>query len=166
MAPEQPAQRALWICALSAVALLAGLGMYLRPLQPSIVALQLCFTPSAFGAVVHAWGDAGLARYRAHLPWDYLLLLSYGLFGWLLATRTTVFAPYPHWARRVAAWLLPLAGTSDAIENTLHAWLTQAPRFGLEPVYVASGAVALLKWLALMVFAAAVAHALWLQKDR
>lgn len=166
MASEQAAHRALWICGLSAVALLAGLGLYLKPLQPNIVALQLCFTPSAFGAIVHAWGEAGLARYRAHLPWDYLLLLSYGLFGWLLATRTAVFAPYPVWAQRVAAWLMPLAGACDAIENALHAWLTQAPRFGLEAVYAASGSVALLKWLALMVFAAAVAHALWLQKDR
>ena len=157
---------ALWGSGLTALALLLGLGVFLAPLQPNIVALQLSFSPSAFGAIVHAWGDTSLARYRAHLPWDYLLLLNYGLFGWLLGARTAVFAPYPMRARRVAAWLMPLASAFDAMENALHGWLTEAPRFGLELVYAASGTVSLLKWLLLMAFAMALAHALWLHQDR
>lgn len=166
MQPHTRVQVALWGSGLAALALLLGLGIFLAPLEPNIVALQLSFSPSAFGAIVHAWGEGGLARYRTHLPWDYLLLLNYGLFGWLLATRTAVLAPYPTWARRMAAWLMPLASAFDAIENALHGWLTQAPRFGLEPIYAASGTVSLLKWLLLMAFAVAVAHALWLQQDR
>jgi hypothetical protein len=129
------------------------------------MALQLTFTPAAFGAIIHAWSPEDLARYRAHLPLDCLLLLGYGSFGWLLARRTTVFSAYSPRAQRRARWLMPAAALCDAIENTSHAWLTEVPRFGLEPVYTLAGTVSLTKWLLLMAFAGAVAHALWLRDE-
>ena len=74
-----------------------------------------------------------------------------------LARRTAVFATYGPRGRRLACWLMPVAALCDAAENALHAWLTEVPRFGLEPVYALAGTVSLTKWLLLMAFAAAVA---------
>jgi len=157
--------RWVWATGLGSLALLVALAWYLAPLHPGVMALQLSFTPGAFGAIIHTWSPADLERYRTHLPADYLLLLGYGSFGWLLARRTTVFAAYGPGGQRLARWLMPAAALCDAAENTLHAWLTEVPRFGLEPVYALAGTVSLAKWLMMMAFAGAVAHALWRQAD-
>lgn len=158
---SNPSLRAVWFSALLALALLLGLGVYLSPLRPGVFALQLTFTPDAFGNIIHHWSSADLARYRWHLPIDGFLLASYGAFGWLLATRTAVFSAYPLARQRVCALLLPLAAACDAVENLAHAWLTEVPRFGMTWVYAAAGSVSLAKWLLLMLFAALVAHAMW-----
>jgi len=157
--------RWVWATGLGSLTLLVALAWYLAPLHPGAMALQLAFTPGAFGAIIHTWSPADLERYRAHLPFDCLLLLGYGSFGWLLARRTAVFAAYSLGGRRIAQWLMPAAALCDAAENALHAWLTEVPRFGLEPVYALAGTVSLTKWLLLMAFAGAMAHALWLRDD-
>ena len=144
-----------------AAALFIGLAWYLAPLEPGVLALQFAFTPRAFASVVHAWPPEDLARYRAHLPFDFLLLAAYGSFGWLLATRTALFARGRFMMRRFAPWALPLAALFDAAENGLHLWLTELPRFGMPAAYALAGTASMLKWLLLLLaFAASVACAL------
>ena len=151
---------ALWLSGLAALGLFVGLAWYLSPLQPGIVMLQLAFTPGAFGRIVHAWPPEHLQRYLTHLPVDVLLLLSYGAFGYLLATRTAVFAALPGRLQRMARWLLPLAALCDAVENSLHAWLASAPRFGVPWLYALSASSSALKWLLILSFALLVVAAL------
>ncbi len=155
--------RAVWFSGLAALLLLVGLAIFLAPLQPDVLALQMAFSPRAFGAVVHAWGDGGLARFRQHLPWDFALLGAYGCFGYLLTTRSALFQPLSstapsmnHWAR----WLMPAAALCDALENGLQAWLTAAPRFGVPGLYALAASAASAKWLLIVGFGAAAALAL------
>jgi hypothetical protein len=143
-----------------AAALFIALAWYLAPLDPGVLALQLSFTPRAFARVVHAWPPEGLARYRAHIPFDFVLLAAYGSFGALLATRTAVFARCRPALRRFAPWALPLAALFDGVENALHLWLTEAPRFGMPMAYAVAGTASTLKWLLLLGFAASLADAL------
>lgn len=150
----------LWLTGLASMALLGGLAWYLSPLQPGVVALQLAFTPQAFGRIVHAWPPEHLQRYLAHLPVDGLLLVCYGAFGFLLSTRTALFVRSSLRVQRWARWLLPLAALFDAAENLMHAWLASAPRFGVPWAYAASATVSSLKWLLLLAFAALVIQAL------
>ncbi len=142
------------------LALFAGLAAWLAPLEPGIVPLQLAATPRAFGAIVHAWGPEGLARYRAHFAADFVLLAGYGLLGWRLVQLTALFAALAPRAHTAAAWMLPAAALADAAENLLHLWLTAAPRFGPAWPYGLAAASAAAKWLLLAGFAAALAWAL------
>jgi len=151
--------RAVWAVGALALLLFAGLAAYLAPLEPGVLRLQFAFTPRAFGAVIHRWSPEDLARYRAHLPWDFLLLAGYAAFGFLFARRSPLFAHRPA-ARRIATWLLPLAACFDATENSLHLWLTDAPRFGAAPVYAVSALASAAKWTLLIAFACALLIAL------
>jgi len=150
----------VWLCGLAALTLFAALAWALAPLQPGVVALQLAFTPTAFGRIVHSWSPEHLQRYLAHLPVDGVLLLCYGLFGYLLATRTALFRNGTARRRRTAAWLLPIAALFDAVENLFHAWLASAPRFGVPWAYALSATASSLKWLLLLAFAGLVVQAL------
>lgn len=134
------------------VALFGGLAWYLRALEPNVLALQFAFTPRDFGAIIHVWSPEQLARYRAHLPVDGLLLLAYGTWGYLLATRTALLVRLGHCSRRAAAWALPLAALCDATENILHAWLTEVPRFGVPLPYALAAGASSLKWALLLGF--------------
>lgn len=78
----------------------------------------------------------------------------------MLVQRTAVFAAAGLTARAVGAALLPLAALADAVENTLHLWLTAAPRFGADGIYAAAAAAATLKWAAIAAFGAWCAVAL------
>jgi len=160
-----PATPLLPSTGVAALALFVGIAWWLAPLSPGALALQFAYTPRSFGAIVHVWPPEHLARYRAHLPADMLLLACYGTFGWLLATRGTLLEALPRRARRVAAWLLPLAAAFDAAENALHAWLTAAPRFGVAPLYVVSAACSSAKWLLMLGFAALVLAAVARRED-
>ena len=150
----------VWLTGLASMALLGGLAWYLSPLQPGVVALQLAFTPRAFGRIVHGWSSEHLQRYLVHLPVDGLLLVCYGAFGYLLATRTALFRRTSLRVQQGARWLLPLAALFDAVENLMHAWLASAPRFGVPWAYAASATSSSLKWLLLLAFAALVIQAL------
>ena len=152
--------RTVWTSGLLALALLAGIAWYLSPLEPGVVALQLAFTPRAFGEVIHFWSPEDLLRYRRHLPVDLLLLAAYGSFGYLLVTRTSVFSSSSQPLRRLASWFLPLAAFFDAMENALHWWLTEVPRFGVPFVYAASASFSFLKWALIVGFGLLVAYAL------
>jgi hypothetical protein len=128
----------VWLSGLAAAVLFAGIAWYLAPLQPGVLALQLAFSPRAFGAVIHAWSADDLQRYRAHLPYDFLLLVSYACFG----------------------YLLPLAAACDATENAFHWWLTEVPRFGIAWAYGVSATFAAGKWLLLLAYGLALLYAL------
>lgn len=155
----------VWLTGLSALGLIAGLGWYLAPLEPNILVLQFAFTPRAFGEVIHAWPAEHLLRFRAHFPFDYVLLLSYGAFGYLLATRTQILAPLPPALRPSVRWALPLAAVFDASENALQLWLTEVPRFGVPLPYLVAASCASLKWLLLFAYALAIAVALARAED-
>lgn len=144
-----------WLCALAVLTLLLGMALWLAPLRPGILALQLSFSPAAFARVVHAWGSEGLARFRAHLPYDYVFLASYAMLGVLLVRHTALFQVAAPATRRLIAALLPLAALCDLGENLLHGWLTAAPRFDAPLQHLAAALCASFKWLLLLSFSTA-----------
>lgn len=152
--------RTVWASGLIALALFAGLGWYLAPLEPGVVALQFAFTPTAFAEVLSHWSTEDLLRYRRHLPVDVLLLVAYGMFGYLLVTRASVWDARSPSVRRLAMWCLPLAALCDAAENALHGWLTNAPRLADPWVYAASAGFSGLKWGLIVAFGFMLALAL------
>lgn len=153
--------RAVYLSGLLVVVLAVVTFWMTAGLQPGVTVLQFAWTPRGFGEIVHVWPPEDLARYRLHLPVDSLLLLAYGSFGWLLATRTALFASLPGRAR----FVLPLAAVFDAVENALHAWLTEMPRFGMHGLYLLSTTCSALKWALLFGFAALVLWALAREAD-
>ena len=148
-----------WFSGTVALILLGGLAWYLAPLNPGVLALQLAFTPRAFGDIIHVWSAQDLARYRAHLPFDFGLILAYSVFGYSLASRTRVFSGFTRFWSSFARWCLPGAGAFDVVENLLHGWLTEVPRFDVPLVYAVSASCSLTKWLLLAAFALLVAYA-------
>ena len=157
---EDRGMRAVRLLGAAVFLLFAALVAWLAPIEPGVLQLQFAFTPRAFGAVMHFWSPQDLARYRAHLPWDFLLLGLYAAFGWLFARRSPLFSRHAPAARTAAAWLLPAAAAFDAAENVLHLWLTAAPRFGVGPIYALSALSAAAKWALLIAFSIAVLRAL------
>lgn len=157
--------RALWAIGLVGLVTFCGIAWYLAPLTPNVVALQFSFTPAKFGFVIHSWSAEHLARYRAHFVADFLLLLCYGAFGYLCATRTRVFATLPAWLQWSSKWALPLAALFDATENALHLWLTEVPRFGYRVVYFVAASCSVAKWALLFSFALLVLLALARSQD-
>ena len=153
--------QAVWALGLASVALFMGLGWYLQPLQPNIVALQFTFSPDAFQSVLDAWGPQGVQLFRLHLVIDDVLLLCYGAFGYLLVQRSAWFGSFlPTSQRRVAA-LMPLAALCDAVENLLHGYLTGEGVVAAPALYGAAGVASSLKWLCLLLFALLCAVAAW-----
>jgi hypothetical protein len=149
----------VWLSALATVALAGAIAWYLAPLTPGALALQFAFTPRAFGEVIHFWSPEQLQRFRAHLPVDCLLLLSYGLFGYLLARHTQVFQALGATGRRWASWALPLAAAFDVTENACHWWLTEVPRFAITWPYLLAAGSACMKWFLLVAFGLTVVFA-------
>ncbi len=159
--------RLAWTLGLLALGLLIGLGWWLWPLRPDIMALQLAFSAPAFRSVLEQWGPQGLALYRAHFGADFVLLILYGAFGWRLATHAAFFKVLSPRRRRWAAAMLPLAALADAAENALHLLLTTPVALAMPPQagWIALAAVcASAKWLLLTAFALAVVGALGLSR--
>ncbi len=152
--------RAVWVSGGLALILAAATVWMVAPLSPGAVVLQFAWTPRGFGEIVHLWPPADLARYRLHLPLDTALLLAYGSFGWLLATRTALFARLARPGRAFGRFGLPLAAAFDAAENAFHWWLTEVPRFDASTTYLVSSACSACKWSLLLGFGALVLYAL------
>lgn len=150
--------RGVRLLAAIAVLLLAGMAVWLAPLQPGVLALQLSFTPRAFAFVIHSWSADDLARFRMHLPFDALFALVYGAFGFRLFSHSAALRRSA--VAGAARWLLPLAAVLDLLENTAHAWLTALPRLDLPRLYLAVGTAAALKWALVLAFGLALAWAL------
>lgn len=157
--------RAVWLCGTAALLLFAALAIYLAPLRPGVLELQFAFTANSFGAIVHSWSADDLARYRAHFGFDFVLLVLYGAFGWLCATRAPMRVALSPWLRALARWALPVAAAFDASENLLHLWLTAAPRFGVPHLYAIAASCAALKWIGILGFALLAALALARRRD-
>ena len=155
----------VWATGVASLLLFVALAWYLAPLDPGVLALQFAFTPRAFAQVVHAWPPEHLLRYRVHLPLDVVLLAGYGAFGYLLASRSRIFASYTRPVRFGATWALPLAAAFDAAEDALHWWLTESPRLGVAWPYLVSAVCSTLKWAVWAAFAVAVGLALVRAKD-
>lgn len=151
----------VWALGLASVALFMGLGWYLQPLQPNIVALQFTYSPSAFQTVLDAWGVQGVQRFRLHLVIDDVLLLCYGAFGYLLVRRSAWFRGFSPANQRRVAMLMPLAALCDAVENLLHGYLTGESVAAAPAVYGVAGVAASAKWLCLLLFVLLCAVAAW-----
>ncbi len=146
------------ISGIAALLLLGGLAWYLAPLKPGVFALQLAFTPRSFGNIIHLWSPDNLARYRIHLLVDTGLILAYSVFGFSLASGTRLFSGFTHFWSWFARWCLPGAGAFDLVENAVHGWLTEMPRFDVPMVYAVSASCSLVKWLLLAAFGLLVAY--------
>ena len=146
MAEKGGRKVALWASGVFAASMWLVMAWQLRVLTPGPIALQLTWDPQTFGRIIHLWSPEDLALYRRFLLVDYGVLLAYGVFGWLLATRTRLFASLSSRLQRLACLCLPLAAALDALENAFHAWLTEMPRFDADIIYQLSALCAVLKW--------------------
>ena len=146
MAEKPEGKGALWVSGLLAASMWLVMAWQLRVLTPGPVALQLTWDAETFGRIIHLWSPEDLALYRRFLLVDYAVLLAYGAFGWLLATRTRLFASLSSGAQCLARLCLPLAAALDALENAFHGWLTEMPRFDADIIYQLSALCAMLKW--------------------
>lgn len=153
--------RARWFSVgLITIAFVASQGNLLRIillLEPSILALQLAFTPETFARVVTAWGPEGLARYRAHFLFDFVHPLIYAGFGWIWVRHTALFAWTWPSTRYALGLALPVAGLCDVVENLLH-WrlLDLFPDVTPTAVFL-SACLSSLKWSLASFFACAMA---------
>lgn len=153
---ERFSRRLIWLSGLTTISLAGGIAWYLAPLEPGILALQFAYTPRAFGEIIHFWSAEQLQRFRMHLPTDSALLLCYGLFGYLLGTKTRLFGAWGRVGRGWAIWALPLAAAFDGTENILHWWLTEMPRFGAPLQHLSAAVCATVKWGLLLAWGATV----------
>jgi hypothetical protein len=152
--------RIVWLTGIATLVLSAGIAWLIAPLYPGAIMLELAYTPKSFGTIVHAWPAEYLLLYREILQLNFLLLISFGAFGYFFVSRSPLFSGHsPAW-RTLLAWTLPVAAALGAIENGLHIWLTAAPRFGIPVAYAVSAVCAALKWSIVTAFALAVFHAL------
>jgi len=141
-----------------ALTLFAGIGVHLAPLDPNILHLQFAFRAQAFDAILSQWQPIGVARYRAHLPADFLLLAVYAVFGFRFGReRAPTLTAHPRLALCVT-WALPLAAVADATENALHLVLTGGNVPASPVPYLLAGVVASTKWLGIGVFLVCVGH--------
>lgn len=135
----------------------AHLASMLLPLEPSVLRLQLAFDVDMFWSILDRWGEAGVAVFRSHFPWDAVHPLLYGAMGWLLVTRTPLYAelsPGAQWAFR---WMLPMAAACDGVENALHWHLLGLPHGSGAAAVAVSSTFSLVKWTLAAVFAVALA---------
>lgn len=154
---------------LIALALFVGLAVYLAPLNPSLVALQLSFTQVGFTSILAAWKPQGVALFRTHLPVDGVLLLAYGVFGYTFVNRSNFFGLYSVATRKRLAYLLPAAALADCAENVMH-WMLTSPdaaagSVGMDWPYALAGGCATLKWLGLTGFGLSFAMA-WARRRK
>ncbi len=135
-----------------AIALFVGIGVYLLPLDPSILHLQFSFGEHAFNAVLSEWQPVGTARYRAHFPADFLFLGAYGVFGFLFGReRSQALVAQPKLAAGLT-WSLPVAAVADALEDMLHLALTASDPPTNPALYALSGTAASFKWFGIAAF--------------
>lgn len=133
-----------------------NLATIVAPLEPNLIAFQLTFSAEGFWQALAAWGPDGVARFRAHLPWDMLHPFLYGLFGYVLVTRSPLFESATPSRRRLLALILPIAAGFDYFENFSNLYLlSQPPGSGalLVPLTATCSAI---KWSLAAVFSGIV----------
>lgn len=90
----------------------------LRALDPHIMALQFAGSAARFWGILQAWGDGGLATFRAHFGPDLPNALVYGLWG-ALVVGSSLFSNWTYAARWRLAAVMPAAAVLDLLENAL-----------------------------------------------
>lgn len=157
--------KAVWFFGLASLGLLIGLGVYLAPLQPPLLALQFTFSQPAFEAVTAQWGPQGVALFRSHLVPDFALMACYALYGVATVRCTRLFqmrfVPSVMWYG-----MMPLAALADALENSLHLALTAPQAQGAAWWYAAAGACASLKFGLIAVFLGMACWRGWTRRSR
>jgi len=143
---------------LAALLLFIAIALYLAPLRPRIVELQLTFNHDDFQRVIDMWGVGGVVLIRSHFAADFVLLLLYGSYGWLFVGRTPLFAQHSAVARKAMRLQLPLAATFDASENVLHLTLT-ASTTAAPVMYPLAGICSILKFVLITAFLFSVVRA-------
>lgn len=139
------------------VASQANLARLLGPLDPSIFALQLAFTPEQFWQVIEKWGPSGVSRYQSHFVYDFIHPFIYAALGYVWVRRTALFSALPRPAHRFFALALPVAGVCDLVENSIHVHLLRHDAgFGGQLVLL-SGSASSIKWALAAIFTAALA---------
>jgi hypothetical protein len=144
----------LWLSGTLTLGLFVAMAVHSSPLSPGIPALQLTFNEADFKAILTRWGPAGLDLFRSHFLFDFPVLLSYGLFGYLLVRYGCLFRQLDPTSRRLSGWVLPIAATLDAIENLLHLQLISDTTDHAPALYLIAGLVATGKWLLIANFMA------------
>ena len=139
--------------------LFVAMALYTSPLEPSIPALQFTFTEAAFKALLEQWQPADITRFKYHFAIEFPFVLCYGLLGFMIATRTRLFQPFPYSARSLLAWSLPGAAAADAIENLLHWHLVLGHGPFASWLYLVAGIIASSKWLFIAIFIGCAAYA-------
>ncbi len=157
--PNAQGMRAVLALGLATLVLFAIIAIYLLPLAPGIVALQFTFSKAAFTAVTAKWQAGGVALFRSHMPADFVLLVMYATFGWLLGSRWPRAQLAGVSIHRAIRWSLPVAALGDATENALHLLLTSGEPIASQLLYPMAGIAASIKWLGILVFVIAVAAA-------
>ena len=160
-----PRDRLLLPTAIVSLLLFVAMVAQSARLDPSVVCLQFTYDRTAFGTVLERWQDAGIARFLDHFWIDFPYLASYGLLGYLVATRTRLFAALAAGRRRFFTYCLPAAAVADGLENVGHIYL--ATRFATAPdwLFPVAGAIATSKWLLIAAFCLGAAHA-WVRRQR
>lgn len=152
MQPVKGWRWALWGFGFLSLCMMVGFAVFLAPLKPSLVVLQLSFSSAAFTHILQDWGPSGVELFRQHLRVDYFFMLCYGALGYLLATQTELLASRSAQARRVVALLLPVAAAFDVVENLLHGKLLDLEASHPESMYRLAGAMASSKWALIALF--------------
>ncbi|HHB90144.1 MAG TPA: hypothetical protein ENK60_02415 [Anaerolineae bacterium] len=118
---------------------------------PTILHLQLAFTPQRFQAVLAAWDQAIIHEFLTTLWMDYLYAASYGLAlaSWLAWLSRKGNQPPSRGALTLFA--LPLiAGLADWLENTLHFFMIAIHHNASAHLVFLASLAASIKWLAIL----------------
>ncbi|MGE3955915.1 MAG: hypothetical protein AB7H96_04285 [Vicinamibacterales bacterium] len=141
----------LWAVGFLGVCLLGSMGYYLHDLDPIPLAAQLTFSRESFNGVLSNWSADQVQRFKHHFAVDYVFLVVYGVFGWLLARRLASQRNVIQGAR-LLPWLLPAAAAFDCVENLLHQVFTSHPDEMASGLYTLAGTASLVKWSLSAVF--------------
>lgn len=157
--------KVVWFAGLLALGILLALGVYLAPLQPPLVALQLTFSREAFDAVAAQWGEQGVALFRKHLYPDFALMAAYALYGVCTVRYTRLFhmrfVPPIFWYA-----IMPLAALADVAENMLHLAITAPQAQPLDWWYCAAGISASIKFGLIVLFLLVIVRRGWALRAR
>ena len=139
--PPQPV-RLFVVC----VVIQLGILLLLGNVGPDLGALQLCFDPVRFRAIVGRWSPEQLSQFRAHFSLDCVYPL---LYATLLRRRASAMLPagrLRHCIRAAAA----VGAALDGVENFLH--LSALPHLSAAPdgVVLLASVAATAKWMLLL----------------
>ena len=142
---------------IAAVLLFLAMAIHAFPLDPPVPAIQFTYSEPSFRAVLEQWQPDGIRRFRMHFFIDFPFLVTYAVFGYLLAAHLSASGRSLAGWRQLLPWLLPGAAAMDAVETLLHLYLvggTAVPSF----LYTVAGVVATVKWMLIAAFVLGVAY--------